>query len=257
MNSHSTQTTGGSTPRKQNPISFPPAGPRVPPRGQFAVNSDVFRRALPLLVALTLPGAPARAEIILFDNLQAGSPNGSFGVSNSQWTAQSFATTTAGFVLSKVGVRLWNVNGTGGNFEIQVWDALGANGRPGSQVGAAVYTGLAQDLGNAYGSLLSVSGLNVTLAPDTTYYLVAAGTDLAVVPDDFFGPRPGQLYWDATNVLTSSASDTNDSGASWNGPFTQNLYAKVTAIPEPSTCAMALTGLACSGHLARRCRERA
>jgi hypothetical protein len=202
----------------------------------------VFRRALPLLVALALSGAPARAAIILFDNLPAGSPNGSFGVSNTQWSAQSFSTTTSGFILSEVALRLWNQNGTSGNFEIQVWDALGTSGRPGAQVGAAVYTGLAQDLGNTEGSLLTVSGLNFTLVPDTTYYLVAAGTSLADIPGRF-GTQPGQLYWDATDVLTSPTYDTGDSGANWNGPFTQNLYLKVTAasaaVPEPGTWATA------------------
>ncbi len=204
---------------------------------------SVFRRALPLFVALALSGAPARAAIILFDNLAAGSPNGSYGVSNTQWSAQSFSTTTSGFVLSEVALRLWNLNGTSGNFEIQVWDALGISGRPGAQVGAALYTGLAQDLGSTYGSLLTVSGLNFTLVPDTTYYLVAAGTGLADIPDDPFPPSPGQLYWDATDVVTSPTYDTGDSGANWNGPFTQNLYLKVTAasaaVPEPGTWATA------------------
>ena len=209
---------------------------------QTTGNTQIFRWAVPLLVALALSGAPARAElIVLFDNLPAGSPNGSYGVGNRQWSAQSFSTTTSGFILSEVALRLWNVNGTSGNFEIQVWDALGTSGRPGAQVGAAVYTGLAQDLGNTMGSLLTVSGLNFTLAPDTTYYLVAAGTSLTDIFRPPSGNRPGVLYWDATDVLTSPTYRTGDSGANWNGPFTQNLYMKVTAasapIPEPGTWA--------------------
>ena len=219
-------------------------------------ESGVFRLALPLLVALALPGLPVGAEVILFDNLAAGSPNGSFGVSNAQWTAQSFATTTAGFILDEVSIRLWNQNGTSGNFEIQVWDALGAGGRPGAQVGAAVYTGLAENLGSSYGSLLAVSGLNFTLAPSTSYYLVAAGTSLTDIPD-FFGPIPGTLYWDATNVVTSPAYVTSNSGANWNGPFSQNLYMKATAIPEPSTCMMVLAGLTCGGYTMIRRRNQA
>lgn len=193
---------------------------------------------LTAVIALALSAAPARAAIILFDNLAAGSPNGSFGVSNSQWSAQSFSTTSSGLILSEVALRLWNQNGTSGNFELQVWDALGASGRPGAQVGLAIYTGLAENLGSVYGSLLTVSGLNFTLVPDTTYYMVAAGTSLADVPGGR-GPRPGTLYWDATNVLNSDAYNTSNSGVSWNGPYSQNLYLKVTAasaaVPEPGT----------------------
>ena len=202
----------------------------------------VFHWALPLLIALALSAAPARAELILFDNLAAGSPNGSFGVSNSGWSAQSFSTTSSGFILSEVALRLWNANGTSGNFELQVWNALGASGRPGAQVGSAIYTGLAQNLGSEYGGLLTVSGLNVTLAPDTAYYLVAAGANLADVPGPG-RPIPGQLYWDATDVVTFPAYETSNSGGDWNGPQSQNLYLKVTAasaaVPEPGTWAAA------------------
>ena len=130
------------------------------------------------------------------------------------------------------------------------------SGWRGPQVGAAVYTGLAQNLGSSYGSLLAVSGLNFTLAPSTSYYLVAAGTSLADIPD-FDGPIPGTLYWDATDVVTSPAYGTGDSGANWAGPFIQNLYMKVAAVPEPSTCMMALAGLACGGYTMFRRRKRA
>lgn len=193
-----------------------------------------------LFAALTLTTQPAAGAVIIFNNLAAGSPNGSFGVSNRQSSAQSFSTTSSGFILSEVALRLWNQNGTSGNFELQVWDALGASGRPGAQVGSAIYTGLAQNLGSVPGSLLTVSGLNFTLVPDTTYYMVAAGTSLADIPDDDFGPQPGTLYWDATNVLNSDAYDTSNSGVNWNGPYSQNLYTEITAVPEPSTYALLL-----------------
>ncbi len=213
----------------------------TPPKNES--RSPLSSRHLLFLAVLAFSGMTGRADVILFDNLSAGSPNGSFGVSNSQWNAQSFSTTSSGFILNEVALRLWNLNGTSGNFEIQVWDALGTAGAPGSQVGGAIYTGLAENLGSAYGSLLTVSGLSVTLAPDTAYYLVAAGTNLADIPGPFGPPSQGTLYWDATDVLTSSAYDSVNSGATWNGPYSQNLYMKVTAasaaVPEPGTWAAA------------------
>ncbi len=213
----------------------------TPPKNES--RSPLSSRHLLFLAVLAFSGMTARADVILFDNLSAGSPNGSFGVSNSQWNAQSFSTTSSGFILSEVALRLWNVNGTSGNFEIQVWDALGTAGAPGSQVGGAIYTGLAENLGSGYGDLLTVSGLSVTLVPDTAYYLVAAGASLADVIEGS-GSDPGLLYWDATDVLTSSAYDSVNSGATWNGPYSQNLYMKVTAasaaVPEPGTWAAAV-----------------
>jgi hypothetical protein len=199
-------------------------------------------RHLLVLAVLAFSGMTARAELILFDNLSAGSPNGEISASNSQWTAQSFSTTSSGFILSEVALQLWNGSETSGNFEIQIWDALGTAGAPGSQVGGAIYTGLAENLGNT-SSLLTVSGLSVLLAPDTAYYLVAAGTSLADIPGPF-GSTPGWLNWNATDVFTSSAYDSVNSGANWNGPFSQNLYMKVTAasaaVPEPGTWAAAV-----------------
>ena len=207
-------------------------------------------------IALALSAAPSRAELIVFDNLSAGSPDGSALVSNSQWLAQSFSTTSAGFTLSGVALRLWNDSGTSGNFELQVWDARGASGRPGAQVGSAIYTGLAQALGSGYGSLLTVSGLNVTLVPDTTYYMLAAGTSLADITS--FSTYPGTLSWDATSVVTSPAYGTANSGVNWISEAA-NQYMKVTAasapIPEPGTwAAMAIFagGAAYAGWRRRR-----
>lgn len=189
------------------------------------------------------------AGAILFDSLSAGSPNGSYGVSNTQWIAQSFSTTNESFILSDIRLRLWNQNGTSGNFEIQVWDVLGTSGSPGSKVGTTIYTGLAQNLSSEYGGLLEVSGLSVTLAPNTDYYLVAKGATLADIPD-FDGDLPGFLYWDATDINTSATYDTTGSG--WNGPSGQDMYMKVTAVPESSTYGLILGSISLAALRRRR-----
>lgn len=200
---------------------------------------------MPLVIGLMLAwGGPAvQASVILFDNLSAGSPNGSSGVSNTVWIAQAFSTTAAGFVLDEVSIRLWNQNGTSGNFELQVWDASGPSGSLGAQVGSAIYTGLAQNLGSSYGSLLTVPSLNVNLAADTDYYLVALGTSLADIPGDLFGPTPGLLYWDQTNIDATDSYFSTSSGGSWTGPGSRNSFMSVTAVPEPSAGIMLAVGL--------------
>ena len=205
---------------------------------------------LMLTVAIACCGPASRAGVVLFDNLSAGSFNGSFGVTNTQWVAQAFSTTATDYVLDEVSLRLWNQNGTTGNFQIQVWDALGTSGRPGAQVGSAIYTGLAQNLGNSSPGLLTIPALSVALGANTAYYLVARGTTLTDVgdPDE---SSPGTLYWDATNVNTSNSYDTTN-GSSWTGPFSQNLYMKVTAVPEPAPAIMIAAGLAAWAMLRRR-----
>ena len=198
---------------------------------------------LMLTVAITCCGSTSRAGVVLFDNLSAGQPTGYFGVTNSQWVAQAFSTTATGYVLDEVSLRLWNQNGTTGNFEIQVWDALGTSGSPGAQVGSAIYTGQAASLGVSSGSLLTIAGLSVALGANTTYNLVARGTTLT---------GAGFLAWDATDVITSNSYDTIN-GSEWSGPFTQNLYMKVSAVPEPSTAIM--IGAALAAWVIRRHRR--
>jgi hypothetical protein len=201
-----------------------------------------------VLLLLGFAAMPASASVVLFDNFDAGFPNGYFGVSNTQWTAQAFSTNSEGFILKDVSLRLWNLDRTTGKFEVQIWDALGTSGSPGAQVGPAVYLELAENLGS-FGSHLSISDLNVTLVADTTYYLVVAGTELTDIDDGFF-TSPGTLAWDATDVNTTASYDTTGSG--WNGPFSQNLYMQITAIPEPTS--MFLLMLAGGAMLARQKR---
>lgn len=120
--------------------------------GVCAARTGRVRSCLTMLmltVALAGGGQASRAGVVLFDNLSAGSQNGSTGVTNTVWLTQAFTTTATDFVLDSVSLRLWDQNDTSGNFELQVWDALGASGSPGSLVGSAIYTGLAQNLGSS------------------------------------------------------------------------------------------------------------
>lgn len=201
-------------------------------------SAFLSRLALLVLVGLGCAASPSRAQVVLFDNLSVGSRNGYINVSNDQWTAQGFSTTSTDFTLSSVSLELWNQSGTTGNFQIQVWDSTGAAGSPGTQVGAAIYTGLAQNLNHGSGDrLLSIDGLNVPLSAASLYYLVARGTDLAEVGGS--EPFPGSLAWDFTNV-NASPSYAKNGGSDWNSPLGGDFYMKVEAIPEPGTLTLLL-----------------
>lgn len=98
--------------------------------------------------------------------------------------------------------------------------------------------------------------LNVTRAADTGYYLVARGTSLADAPGGF-GPIPGTLYWDQTNVNATAPCFSTSSGGRWNRPEILNFFVTVTAVPEPTAGMLAIAGLACGGYLVTWRRKRA
>ena len=202
-------------------------------------------------LALGLTAQRGHAATIIFDNLNAPLPNGDVGVGNTQYVAQAFTTTATDFVLNAVHLKLYNQNGTTGGYELQLWDTTGASGRPGAKVGAALYTGLAQNL--IPGSLLSVTGLNRVLAANTKYYLVAAGTSLTDVPGRS-SPLPGSLGWNVTDTTTPGLSGVyvaSNSGTTWNGPSPYYGYMKIEAtasVPDvghtPAALGVILAGLA-------------
>jgi len=198
------------------------------------------------IIALALPASAAVSNVeVLFDNF-SGSHAGSFGVSNSNGSGQAFSTTSTGFILSEVALRIWNLNGTTGEFQVQVWNALGPSGSPGTQVGASIHVGLAENLTG----LLTIPNLSVPLLANTTYFLAVTGTALTDVDLGMGELYPGQLYWDVTDVNTTASYDFNDSFRS--GPYSQNLYMQVKAVPEPASLLLSI--LACGVMMARRKR---
>ena len=211
---------------------------------RHAIFPAAALRALPVFLLFAGTNMKSSAAVALFDNLAAGSPNGYFGVTNSQWSCQAFSTTATDFVVSEVSLRLWNQSGTTGGYEIQIWDANGTAGRPGAMVGSAVHVGLAQDLGGPP-SVLNITGLNVSLQASKTYFLVALGTSLTETGDPEFFSSPGFLAWDATNVNFTATYDTGDSGSSWYGPYSQNLYMKISteSVPEVSSITICALGI--------------
>jgi hypothetical protein len=149
--------------------------------------------------------------------------------------AQAFTTTATDFVLTAVHLRLFNQSGTSGGFELQLRDATGSSGKPGALVGTTLYTGQAQNLGSS-GTLLSVTGLNRTLAANTTYYLLAAGRSLTDDLTDPTDPIIGSLGWNMTDTTSPGlyTYGSGNSGTTWNTPYSYSGYMKIEAGPAAS-----------------------
>lgn len=102
----------------------------------------------------------------------------------------------------------------------------------------------------------SLTGLSVDLSPSTNYYLVAH------YPEAQTG---GNFYWyqafgvPPTNPAYDLRWSDSEDGTTWRfaqfnggGPLKATINA--SAVPEPSTYAMALAGLACGGYVLQRRR---
>ncbi len=225
------------------------------PSGRRAAWSSLARNlALTGTLALSLTAHSSRAAVI-FDNLSTPVSPGAIAVLNTQHVAQAFTTTATDFVLTAVHLQLYlQMPGSMGTYELQLWDSGGPSGGPGAQVGTALYTGFAQNLSTTSNTLLSVTGLNRTLAANTTYYLVAAGKTLTgmFMPPPL-PPMPGGLGWNTTSPSSAAFYSSNNSGTTWSS-FSATGYMKIEAGPggasvpdaasSPATLGLILAGLA-------------
>ena len=181
----------------------------------------------------------SQAAVVLFDNL--GQAGGAYSSALPVSVAQAFTTTSAAHVLDEVSLPLWRSGEATGPYIIQLWDATGNDGTPGAQVGSALFSGLAQNLSTTPGALLTIPNLNITLSPNTTYYLVSGNTSVTPTAD---------FMWALSDTNTSNFFEFSE--GSWGGPYPSNLKMRITAVPEPSTVAMALAAIACGGWSLRR-----
>lgn len=127
-------------------------------------------RIASLLVATAAIGAaPATAEII-FDTLAAGNQYGN-GANGGDGLAQSFTTTaTASTVTSAILKLSNNYPQPPGNYSVSIWGFDTLSHKPTTQV-ASIYSGDMSNLSNSAAEV-TYSGLNIALAPSTTYYMV-------------------------------------------------------------------------------------
>jgi hypothetical protein len=136
-------------------------------------------------------------------------PYGGFApLSESSWAAQAFF---SGSYTALEAVHLNLFGGSeGGNYSVQLWNASGVGGKPGSLV-YTLASGLANPTTTNTANVVSITGMNVVIDKMTTYYIVVrpgAGSTL----------RWGYTLSESGLGFPSAFSYTVNSGGSWSAP---------------------------------------
>jgi hypothetical protein len=131
------------------------------------------------------------------------------------------------------------------------------NGVPGSLVGGGLLNGNAHP--NSWAMYTYTATQPLALAANTQYWVVASSDDTSVTYNYGWGWTADTNYTSAVGwSLLPEAAGSQDGGASWNtfalagqpGPLF--LGVSGTIVPEPSSAALAMGGLAVLGLFARR-----
>jgi hypothetical protein len=154
----------------------------------------------------------------------------------SGWFAQSFSTTALENVVQDVTLRISSTNeAPSGNYSVSIYNYDTATNKPSTLV-SSIYSGSGSGLTVAYADV-TFSGLNVTLASSTKYFLAVVNESLST-----------ELYWSnaaATNPPSSgfagtcyaskaNSTDTWLSATVDGQPQKLKIVASAT-VPEPST----------------------
>jgi hypothetical protein len=208
-----------------------------------------------LLAALTLtPAASVQASVVtLADNTGNTEFNTAF-TTNSDWQAQAFTTTATAYTITDVALLLSNSTATTGTFDLSIYDSAGADGSPGAKV-AAVRTAIDATTIGLTTALYDVSGLSISLSPNTQYYLAVTAT--ALKESATYG-----IEWSYTDAITSTGfpsaySSSPDGGGKWTAPefitpSMMRIQAETSAVPEPSTYALLCISLGVVGYARRK-----
>lgn len=196
---------------------------------------------------LAIAASSAQAAPVLqtvYDSVTGNSANGSATVTTNAWAAGKFTfpTLTDGYQLAAVKVQLSGV--PTGSVELSVWSNDAGAGRPNAQLFTLTSPSSLADGLNTFTSTQSMP------AGGTPYWIVMKGLT-------------GSTTWDRTTgsvagpgASTEVALYTSALGGRWNvqtpgTPMMMEIY----AVPEPSTYAMGLAGLAFAGVGALRRRR--
>ncbi len=233
---------------------------RLPTRRLIHIRSlgaaalvGILAVALAAGTASTATAAGVSSTGVIFDSITGNTPTGSVSASGSTWQAAQFILPASvyDFRLRSVVVNLAN-NPLGTSFQVDIYDSR----RTGSEPNNKVATLLAPQTIVVGNNTFTPSGTFPLLSPtEEAYWVVVRGQTSAV-------------SWStagATGVISPASQSANLTAVrlnngDWNSsPASSNPYmmtVNAVAVPEPSTWAMGLAGLAFAGVSALRRRRR-
>ena len=233
---------------------------RLPTRRLIHIRSlgaaalvGILAVALAAGTAPTATAAGVSSTDVIFDSITGNTPTGSVSASGSTWQAAQFILPASvyDFRLKSVVVNLAN-NPLGTSFQVDIYDSR----RTGSEPNNKVATLLAPQTIVVGNNTFTPSGTFPLLSPtEEAYWVVVRGQTSAV-------------SWStagATGVISPASQSANLTATrlnngDWNSsPAASNPYmmtVNAVPVPEPSTWAMGLAGLAFAGVSALRRRRR-
>lgn len=188
----------------------------------------------------------------LIDNMNYATPNGNDDAYSNSFSAMRFKTTATEYIVNQVQANLLKkIDGTTGSFYFNIYEHDPINNKPSSLAFGQIYTGNIADLPDGgVRTPITASGLNVTLSPDTYYWLAVNSNQV-----QGFG-------WSAYNSGSPTAlgfpsfwNFTSNAGASWgSSDSSYTTIFSVSAVPEPTTWAMGGIAMLTFGVIARKRR---
>lgn len=200
---------------------------------------------------MAVGGSNAALADVVFGNLGASGTTGalsniSAAITGTEKMAQVF-TTSSGTNERLSSITLGAFSSVGATLALEVFNSNGS--APGTSFATSTNT---NTLGtNTNGALVTWSFNNVLMQPNTSYWIVPSSGLSWNFRDNFAAPTPQN----SSGYAYVSSYSSSNGGATWGSIGSQPLTVSVTAVPEPSTYALAAIGFGVAGFA--RWRRRA